>query len=336
MRDPILYMAPMKGFTEHIFRNLFTTHFGGFDLAVAPFIASRSDRSVKKKHVKDLLPENNTRLQVVPQILSKTADDFTFLSNYLHDLGYETINWNLGCPFPMVANKQRGSGMLPHTDMIHRFLDQVMPGMRATLSIKVRLGWRCTDDIFRLMPILNQYPLEELIIHPRTGIQRYDGETDVEAFGQCISTSRHPVVYNGDIRTPEDYERLAQRFQGVDRWMIGRWCMANPFLPIMIKSEGDRIPDKLEKTRQFHEALFHAYCDILDGPSHVLNKMKGYWRYFSLPFQSCRKTMKEIKKSRRPDQYLDLVNRFFETEAAGAGAETIGAASESRTLNLRK
>ncbi len=187
----------MKGFTDHIFRNTFAEHFGGFDLAVAPFIASKRDRIFKKKYVKDLLPENNTRLPVIPQIMSKSAEDFTVLANYLYDLGHETVNWNLGCPYPMVANKKRGSGMLPHTDRIHAFLDSVIPGIRGTLSIKIRLGWRSTDDIFRLVPVLNQYPLEELIIHPRTGIQRYDGEIDLEAFGRCVSTINHPIVYNG-------------------------------------------------------------------------------------------------------------------------------------------
>jgi tRNA-dihydrouridine synthase B len=305
----------MKGFTDHIFRNTFADHFGGFDLAVAPFIASKRDRIFKKKYVKDLLPENNTRLPVIPQIMSKSAEDFTVLANYLYDLGHETVNWNLGCPFPMVANKKRGSGMLPHTDRIHAFLDSVIPGIRGTLSIKIRLGWRSADDIFRLVPVLNQYPLEALIIHPRTGIQRYDGEIDLDAFGRCVSTINHPIVYNGDIRTPEDFKRLSLRFEDVNRWMIGRWCLADPFLPVIIKTGKDDVQDKIEKMKQFHEALFDAYSSVLDGPSHILNKMKGFWRYASLPYKDCKKAMKKIKKSRRPDQYLDLVNLFFETDA---------------------
>jgi len=315
MQQTTLYMAPMKGFTDHMFRNVFTDHFGGFDLAIAPFIASKSDNIIKKKYVKDVLPENNTRLPVIPQIMSKTAKDFTVLANYLYDLGYGTVNWNLGCPSPMVANKKRGCGMLPHTDMIQAFLDNVIPAIKGTLSIKTRLGWQRAADIFRLMPVLNQYPLEELIIHPRTGVQRYDGEVDLEAFGRCLATLNHPVVYNGDIRTPEDFKNLSRRFDDVSRWMIGRWCLANPFLPLVIKTGADDIRDKIQKMQQFHEALFEAYRMVLDGPSHLLNKMKGLWRYFSLPFADCKKSMKKIKKARRPDQYLDLVNLFFETEA---------------------
>lgn len=308
-------MAPMKGISDHLFRNTFADHFGGFDLAVAPFIASKRDNKIKKKYVKDVLPENNTRLPVIPQILSKTARDFTALANYLYDLGYRTVNWNLGCPYPAVADKKRGSGMLPDTDIIHEFLDDVIGGIKGSLSIKIRLGWRSRDDIFRLIPVLNHYPLEELIIHPRTGIQGYEGDIDFKAFEQCLAIINHPVVYNGDIRTPEVFKMLSRRFDGVSRWMIGRWCLADPFLPFIIKTGKDDVQDKIEKMKQFHEALFDAYSMVLDGPSHILNKMKGLWRYFSLPFKDCKKAMKKIKKSRRPDQYLDLVNLFFETDA---------------------
>ena len=54
---------------------------------------------------------------------------------------------------------------------------------------------------------------------------------------------------------------------------------------------------KIENMKQFHEALFDAYSSVLDGPSHILNKMKGFWRYASLPFKDCKKAMKKIKKS---------------------------------------
>ena len=315
MQLPKLYMAPMKGFTDHLFRSTFAAHFGGFDLSIAPFIASKRGHKINKKYVKDVLPENNTRLPVIPQILSNTAEDFTVLANFLYDLGYPTVNWNLGCPYPAVADKKRGSGMLPHTDMIHNFLNDIMVGIKGTLSIKTRLGWRSCDDIFRLIPLLNQYPLAELIIHPRTGIQRYDGKVDLEAFERCLSMVKHPVVYNGDIRTPAIFNTLSQRFDGVHRWMIGRWCLANPFLPHIIKTGQVDVGDKLQLMKQFHQALFEAYCRALNGPAQVLNKMKGLWRYFAMPFKDFSNSLEKIKKTIRPDQYLEQVNLFFETDA---------------------
>lgn len=318
-----LYMAPMKGFTDHMFRRAFADHFGGFDLAVAPFIASKKDNRIRRKYVKDVLPENNTRLPVIPQILSKSARDFSRLANYLYDMGYGTVNWNLGCPSPKVAAKKRGSGMLPYTDRIDAFLDEAIPRLKGTLSIKIRLGWQSRQELLRLLPLVNHYPLAEIIIHPRTGMQGYDGVVNLEAFEQCRAIIEHPVVYNGDIRTHEDFRRLSQQFDGLGRWMIGRGFLADPFLPLIIKRGRDDIEDKILIIKQFHGALFDAYSHALDGPAHVLNKMKGLWCYFSLPFDPFEKTLETIKKTTRPEKYLDRVNQFFESEAKLVGPNII-------------
>lgn len=324
---PKLYMAPLRGLTDHIFRTIFTQHFGGFDLAVAPFISSKRDTVFKPKYIRDVLPENNPKLPVVPQILSKSAEEFTALANYLHGFGYETVNWNLGCPFPVVAKKKRGSGMLPFTEEIHAFLDHACSHLKPRLSIKLRLGWHDPDDIFRLIPILNTYPVEEVILHPRTGLQRYEGPVDIDAFEKCLPLITCPVVYNGDICSLEDFRRLSERFPGLKRWMLGRGCIANPFLPREIKSPNERSPDKIVKMKTFHIALFEAYSDLLAGPSHVMNKMKGYWQYFSCLFEDCGKAVKRIKKMRRPDLYLEEVNRFFNSEAR---------LSEASVLNIQQ
>jgi tRNA-dihydrouridine synthase B len=308
-------MGPMRGFTDHIYRNTFSEHFGGYDLAVAPFIVDVAGGKIGTKHVKGLMPEDNTGMPVVPQILSKSADRFIALANYLFDLGYETVNWNLGCPFPMVVKKKRGSGLLPHIDLITAFLDKVMAAIKGRLSIKTRLGLKVKDDIFKLIPVLNRYPLDEIIIHPRIGIQRYAGEVDLSAFEACLTEIDHPVVYNGDIRSVADINGLIKRFPGVNRWMIGRWALVDPFLAMMIKT-GDGIPaDRIEQMRQFHDVLFKRYQKILFGPSHIVNKMKGFWQYFSKPYEGPQNPMKKIKKARTPEQYLDLVERFFESQA---------------------
>ncbi len=306
-------MAPIKGLTDHLFRTAFTEHFGGFDLAVAPFISSKRDHTFKPKYVRDVLPENNTALSVIPQILSNIAEDFTALANYLFDLGHGCVNWNLGCPSRTVTGKKRGAGMLPYTNLIHAFLDDAFSEIKGTISVKLRLGWTSADDIFRLLPVLNQYPLEEVIIHPRIGIQKYEGETDLNVFEQCLAILKHPVVYNGDIRTYDDFKRLSHRFQNVSQWMIGRGCLADPFLPTVIKTGDTEIPDRIETIKRFHDDLFREYSRILYGPLHLLNRMKGIWRYLSSSLKDGEKFTKKIYKTQRPDQYLNLVNLFFKS-----------------------
>ena len=304
-------MAPLKGFTDHIFRTLFTEHFGGFDLGVAPFISTKKDARFKKKHVKDLWPENNTRLPVVPQIMSNSSLDFIALTEFITDMGYERVNWNLGCPFPMVAGKGRGAGMLPHTERIASFLEEVVPKIKCRLSIKLRLGWETSADIFRLMPVLDRFPLEELMIHARTGIQRYDGNVDLAGFENCLLSTHHKIVYNGDIRTVTDFESLTRRFPEVHGWMIGRGCIYNPFLPGRIRGSGPAMINGISKMKKFHDDLFQAYSEVLEGPSHVIGRMKGFWQYFSHDLTGLEKEIKMVKKAIRHDQYVERVDQMF-------------------------
>ena len=221
-----LYLAPLRGLTDYIYRNTFNRHFNGFDAAVTPFIPTSRTTRATPLHLKDVLPENNASMPIEPQILCNNPADFIPLAKQLYDLGYPTVNWNLGCPFPMVAKKQRGSGLLPFPDKIDAFLEQTLSSIPNRISIKTRLGRNNSNEIFQLMPIFNRYLLEEIVIHPRTGKQMYGGEADLDNFEKCLETTRHQIVYNGDITDLATFQRLSERLRATDCWMIGRAAVA--------------------------------------------------------------------------------------------------------------
>ena len=311
----ILYLAPLRGLTEYIYRNAFARHFDGIDAAVSPFIPTMAAAHFKKKHLKDILPENNRSLPVIPQVISNNSSDFISLAKRLFDLGYQTVNWNLGCPFPMVAKKRRGSGLLPHPQIVEAFLETTIPAIPNRLSIKARLGRKKSDEILVLLEIFNRYPLDEVIIHPRTGKQMYDGKPDLDMFAKCLDVSAHTTVYNGDINDLNTFKQFSERFQTVDRWMIGRGALANPFLPGIIKNGPDGSTDKLDVFRKFYDDLFEQYRQAFEGPGHLLDRMKGFWTYFSRSFANGRQIQKKIHRTQSLERYLQIVDRFFETDA---------------------
>ncbi|RJX25435.1 MAG: tRNA-dihydrouridine synthase family protein [Desulfurivibrio sp.] len=307
--SPTLVMAPLRGITEAAFRDLFVRFFPGFDRAVAPFISTFQGSRVKAAKLRDLLPENNPRLPVVPQILSKNAEHFMATSRLLAELGYTEVNWNLGCPYPMVANKMRGSGLLPFPDRIEAFLDQIQ-ALPLAISIKTRLGRRDAGEILALLPVFNKFPLKELIIHPRTGIQMYEGAVDLDAFARSAELCRHPLVYNGDITSLADYQRLAARFPTVRSWMIGRGALADPFLPARIKQLA--LPaDPRATLAAFHEELLACYQDMLSGPSPVLGRLKGLWFYLAASFADGTKILKKIQKMKKLEPYREFTREIF-------------------------
>ncbi|MEN8139851.1 MAG: tRNA-dihydrouridine synthase family protein [Thermodesulfobacteriota bacterium] len=316
---PSLCLAPLRGLTDATFRTTFADNFPGFSDSIAPFLTTFQGTKVKAAKLADLLPENNPSLPVIPQIIGKDSKQFIVLATMLRDLGYETVNLNLGCPYPMVANKGRGSGFLPFPDKLERFLDEIMAAP-TRLSIKTRLGRRDAAEIIQLMPIFNRFPLSELIIHPRLGVQMYKGQVDLESFGQCLALSKNPVVYNGDIINLDSFSRLQQRFPEVNRWMIGRGALANPFLPGQICQETPPLPpEPFVQLSLFHDQLFDLYGQRMQGPGHLLGRMKGLWFYLSQPLAGGAKILKKIQKCKKIAEYQRLMAKLMAEPPAWQG-----------------
>lgn len=307
-----LTLAPLRGLTDAIYRNTAARHFKGFKGSIAPFLSTFQGTRVKSAKLQDLLPENNRDMPVIPQILGKHPDQFVVLADMLFDLGYKTINWNLGCPYPMVANKKRGSGLLPFPHEIDAFLKAIQP-MKGSLSIKTRIGRHTPDEIRPLLSIFNAFPLTELIIHPRLGIQMYKGTPDLDTFTYCLEHCQHPVTYNGDINSLADYRRLQARFPTIDSWMIGRGALANPLLAEQINNNPAPI-NQVGRLQNFHDDLFNQYEGRLNGRGHLLGRMKGVWYYLKDRLLDPKKHLKKIQKTRTVANYQKITATLFKHE----------------------
>jgi len=306
-----IILAPLQGFTDVTFRNVFSEHFSGVDEAVAPFISTMGQMRLKPSRIKDVDPENNKKLFVVPQILGNVAKDFIFLADHLYEMGHKKINWNLGCPHSKIAKKKRGSGLLMYPDEIDRFLHTVLSRISNTLSIKIRLGRQSKNEIFKVLPVLNKYPLDEIILHPRTGIQMYEGTSDHDAFGSALLNCRHKLTYNGDITNLNSFYAVQKKFPQIRRFMIGRGLLANPFLAENIKGVLDH-KNQIDRIKNFHNDLFDSYQKIFSGPAHLTGRMKGFWTYLGPSFKQSRKALKTILKTRSITKYQDMVDCFFQ------------------------
>ena len=307
MSNKIL-LAPIQGVTDYQFRNTFNKYFKGVDSMYSPFLRVDNDMQLRNSKIKDILPENNKSINLIPQILTNNPDEFIYMSQFLADKGYEHINWNLGCPFPMLTRRELGSGLLPHYSKIDNILEKVISKISVKLSIKMRIGYEEENDIFKILPILNKFPIHEIIIHPRTGKQMYKGEVNIDVFEKCLSQTKHKVSYNGDINTLNDFNNLSSRLPNVNSWMLGRGIVANPFLAMQIK-QIDISEDKMQIFKEFHDALCDEYLKKLSGPSHLLSKMRVYWEYFSLSFSNSHKVYKRIKKATSIDKYNIAVDQ---------------------------
>ncbi len=305
---PCLYMAPLKGITDSLFRQVYLRNFIGIDRAIAPFVNPQRSPRYPEKLIADLLPERNKDVELVPQVLNSDVEGFVALGNRLHELGYGEINWNLGCPVKMVAGKKRGSGLLPHPDTIVDLLERALPQLKPALSIKMRLGYHSHEEARTLLPRLDQFPLTEIIIHARLGVQLYRGPVHLDHFDRCRALTSHRLVYNGDLVTVEDFNTLAARFRPLDRWMIGRGLLINPFLPSEIKGISIGGDERAKSLRLFHDNLYTGLKERLSGPGHLLGRMKQVWIYFIHAFPGKERLVKKITRASTEQHYLKAVD----------------------------
>lgn len=310
MPTPKLCLAPLHGVTNRIFREIYQACFPGFDSAMAPFIPAITGADSEQSHFRDVIPRDFQGIPVEPQLMSNDAGGFIESAAMLAAQGYTTVNINMGCPYPMVTRKHRGAGFLPHPDAVDAFLDAVCSRTTMRISVKLRLGLTASDEILGIMPVLNRYPLDRVIIHPRTATQMYGGAVSLQGFGEAAALSTHEIEYNGDINDVALFATLQSRFPSIHRWMIGRGAIVNPFLPAQLKGLPEPT-DPVGAIKAFHDTLYARYRQVLFGPRHVLDKMKEICGYLVRSFSNSDSVQKSINRAKTLDSYERSVQDMF-------------------------
>jgi len=310
-----IYMAPMEGVTTRTYRTVFRKYFGGVDKYFTPFLVANQTHHFKKREIAEVTPMED---ELVPQILTCNGSDFLWAAKYLAAAGYREVNLNLGCPYPTVFTKGKGSGMLADPDRLERFLAEIFSAQDIPeISIKTRVGVKDPDEAPKLAEIFACYPVKEIIIHPRVREDYYQGKLRLEAFRMMLQTLSCPVCFNGDICEAADWQKIGNTFPAIDTIMIGRGLIADPMLAITLKKgeapgyHADEA-ENVKRLRSFLDELWYAYSDVLYGERDVLFKMKEIWYYMGRRYPDRERALLDIKKARYKDEYADAVSRVFD------------------------
>lgn len=265
--------------------------------------------------IRDLLPEHNKGMHVVPQILTNRSEDFLAVAKEIAQYGYDTVNLNVGCPSGTVVAKGRGAGLLAEPEVLDHFLYEIFEGYAGKISIKTRIGMEDENEWQDILAVYEKYPLEELIIHPRVRKDFYKGKPRLDAFSYAMEESGHRLCYNGDICSAEDLQDRKERFPDLDRVMLGRGLLCNPFLIEMSKTADDAAHDHMQEKKDrlyaFHQEILEGYIQIMSGDRNVLFRMKELWFYLGDCFTNADKYLKKIKKSERLVAYQAAVDALF-------------------------
>ena len=316
-----LLFAPMEGLTGYMYRNLHHSCFGGVDAYYMPFISAGQDFKFQNKERTDYSPLNNSTIiddgiHVIPQVMTNNAEAFCWAVMKLSESGYREVDLNLGCPSATVVSRGKGAGFLRNIDVLDRFLEETFEGLSkagnkdTAITVKTRIGISDASEAGDIIRVYNRYPLSGVIIHPRVMKQAYEGTPDLECFAACLEESRHPVCYNGDIRTVKDYEWISEKFGSrIYAVMIGRGLIADPALAREIRG-GSRIGK--DELRSYTNKLYAGYKELLGNDVYVLHKMKEIWTYVGRSFEGSEPYVHKILVSKRVDDYENAVQRLFD------------------------
>jgi len=302
-----IYLAPLQGYTDWIFREAFSEHIGHFDKTFSPFIRIQQGEFYRPNQCNDILPEHNTFQKPVPQFLGNDISSFQRFEELCHENRYDEMNINMGCPFPVVVNKGMGAGMLLHPDRIEKLLQGIFATTKLNISIKCRLGQDSVAEFEQLIPIFNNFPLYEIIIHPRVGKQQYKGEVDLDSFAGYASMLKHPVCYNGNILSIADVVKIHAISPQVNRLMIGRGILQNPFLLAAIKEQKITHDEKVRMLRNFHLSVIELCKQKYSGDIHIIKRMEEFWAYHAEGFEDGRKIYKQLKKCTTLTKYEGVI-----------------------------
>ena len=305
-----IYFAPLEGITGHIFRRAYNGIYGSDSIEkyFSPFLSPAEKCPITPREKRDITPENNEGIYLVPQILTCKSDYFIDATKELKSMGYTEVNLNLGCPSGTVCAKGKGAGFLPETLALQKFLDDIYSYAESDnmkISVKTRLGYYNPDEFYDLIDIFNAFPISELIVHPRIRTDFYKGEPRREYYAYALEHSMNPLVYNGNIFTVKDYEDLSGAFgSSLDPVMLGRGLISDPSLADKLKgvtSETDFV-----KLRKLHDTIYHEYQKIMSPDINVLFKMRELWTYWQVLFDGRERDIKKLLKAKKYAEYESI------------------------------
>lgn len=300
--------APLEGITSAAYRQAHHRHFPGVCRYYAPFISPTIHHVLTPREQRDILPQYNEGITVIPQLLTKNADDFLWAANDLAAMGYGEVNLNLGCPSGTVVAKGKGSGFLAHPEELERFLDTVFARSPIPISVKTRLGVTDPEEFGPILELYNRYPISELIVHPRVQKQMYRGEVRPEQFAKAAAESKNPVCYNGDLNTVSDIESLRARFPAIGHLMLGRALVADPALAR--KAAGGQAADRAA-LEAFHDDLFEGFTRAMNSSRNAMLRMKEIWFYHINLFDDHEKHIKRLRKAANAGEYAAAASAIF-------------------------
>ena len=223
-----LYLAPMAGVTDSIFRQLCKEH--GAEVMVTEFVSAegifrRNERTME--YLEFVEAERPLGVQLFGGDPAHLGEAARMVVDWKQP---DFIDLNFGCPVSKIVAKNGGSSLLRDCPLLEKIARAVVQAVAPLpVTAKMRIGWSGeTINATTTARILEDSGVRAIAVHGRTKEQGYSGEADWDVIAQVAAAVRVPVIGNGDLAGAHDVKR--RMATGVSGVMIGRAAMSAPWI----------------------------------------------------------------------------------------------------------
>lgn len=296
---PYLFLAPMEGVGDHVFR-LAMNSIGGFDEAVTEFIRVPANAHIKSLakvyNSKELLP-TPLAAQIMGSDLGLMAD----MARELEKRGAPRIDINCGCPSNIVTGRGAGSSLLKDPDFLHRVADSVVKAVSVPVTVKMRSGFEDISLFRENLLAAEESGIRFLTLHPRTKVDGYGPPAKWELIAEAKSILKIPLVGNGDILTSDDALKMLRETK-CDALMIGRGAAINPFIfhEIRARFSENSYEAKWSALIRYFEIYLSQISPDMPNRNKI-NKMKQILSFFFKGNEELLKLRQEVLASQHKE-----------------------------------
>src|SRR5436305_1752875 len=316
---PATVLAPMAGVTDTVFRrfirNVSFGHWRATDpldksscgLVMTEFTSAdgvlRARDHRNQRMLDRYLHFYDDEHPISAQLFGSDARVLADAARMIEDLGFDSVDLNLGCPAKKVVKCNGGSGLLRDLPLLRSIFETVRAAVRIPFTVKFRLGWNDEEIVcVELGRIAEDCGLNAVALHARTREQGYSGSARWDWIAAVKHAVGIPVIGNGDIRSPEDAAAMFAT-TNCDAVMIGRTAASNPWIFRQIAQYAATgrydVPSEADR---YH--LIRTYFQMLvdEALPGAEGKMKQFASWFTHGVQNGSVLRKSVYESKNEQQ----------------------------------
>jgi len=310
IENPVI-LGPMAGVTDLPFRVLCHEHGAGL---VCTEMVSAKAILYHNRNTEDLMRTDEREHPVSLQLFGSNPEDVSEAAAMIEDRPFEIFDFNMGCPVPKVVNNGEGSALMKNPELAGRIISAVVKKVKKPVTVKIRTGFDKEHiNAVEVAKILEDAGASAIAVHGRTRSQFYSGEADWNVIRQVKEAVSIPVIGNGDIRSPEDAEKMI-RETGADGVMIARAAEGNPWIFSRTSAwlaSGKKLPGPTVKELQ-DTILRHAAMMIeCKGERIAVREMRKHVSWYTAGYPDSAALRRKINTAENFIEMQEMLGDFF-------------------------